>query len=129
MRKIPSRTIFVQAFNDLLHKPVIAVPVLVVLMLTLVLFALLVLSALAVGGLSGGLSPDTIGSALLGAAGAMGVLLAISGIFSIFAFGMSVAMATEYIETGSTSMESGWHTQSCSGGATARPICVAERFH
>lgn len=108
MRKIPSKTIFIRAFHDLLHKPVLAVPVLVVLMLTLVLFALLVLSALAVGGLSGGLSPDTIGSALLGAAGAMGVLLAISGIFSIFAFGMSVAMAAEYIETGSTSMESGW---------------------
>jgi len=110
MQRILSRQIHSRAFHDLLRKPVLAVPTLVVLMLSLVLFALLVLSALAVGGLSDGFNPDSIGKALLGAASAMAVLLLLSGVLSIFAFGMTVAMADEYIRHGETTVEQGWRT-------------------
>lgn len=104
-----AREILIEAFRLLRHSPVLALPTLAIMMGSLVLFALLILSALAYGGLAaGGFSPESMGNAIEGAAGAMKVLLVLTAVALVMAHGATVAMVHELMKSGATSLDAGF---------------------
>lgn len=96
-----------KSFESLKKNPLLAVPSLVAVVVTTVLTVLLIGGTIAAGGLGGGFRGEDVAAVAVGAGVGVFVVTVIGGILSLLAHAMTLSMAREVLDTGTTTLAGG----------------------
>ncbi len=96
-----------EAFDGLKRNPVLAVPSLIAVLFVFFLTLIVIGGSVAIGAFSGGLESPGMAQAMMGFAGGIFVVTILSALVSLFAHGMTVFMARDVADTGTTTFKGG----------------------